>query len=276
MSINCAALFPHPPLAIPEIGRSELKKAQLTVIGMQQTAAEITRLSQDFDLLVFITPHGPVFRSHASVIIKENLIGSFAKFSYPEIVFKAKSATDFAKKLVIEAKYANLALQALDKASLVDYEIEEELDHGILVPLYYLEQAGLNKPLIPLIIGLLPNQELYMIGQKIAQVANEFGYKIAVVASGDLSHRLKKGAPAGYNKKAHLFDEQVIKLLNENKLKELTKLDPDLINKAGECGLRPLIILAGVLDNLCIEAKVNSYQAPFGVGYGTAFIEINN
>ena len=36
------------------------------------------------------------------------------------------------------------------------------------------------------------------------------GRRAAFVASGDLSHRLKPQAPAGYNPDAHLFDEEVV------------------------------------------------------------------
>ncbi len=38
----------------------------------------------------------------------------------------------------------------------------------------------------------------------------QLGRRVAFIASGDLSHRLKPEAPAGFNPSAHFFDEEVI------------------------------------------------------------------
>ncbi len=275
MGVKCAALLPHPPIVIEEIGGRELKKAERTVQGLKKTAEEIAKFKDELDLLVFITPHGPVFRSTASLIIKDQLAGDFGDFGFPKLKFKENSDTNFAEKLIKNVREKNLDLQPLTKKDLNNYGIDHELDHGIMVPLKYLEEAGLKLPLLPISIGFISYQKLYKIGQQITKTAEELDYNIAVIASGDLSHRLKKGAPAGYNPEAHIFDEKLIQYFKEKDFQSILNFDSDLVEKAGECGLRPIAAMLGALDGLDVETLVNSYEGPFGVGYGTIFISVN-
>jgi len=272
MGVKCAALLPHPPIVIEEIGGQKLKKAEKTVQGFKKTAEEIAEFKDELDLIVFITPHGPVFRSTASLIIKDKLTGNFGDFGFPKLEFKEKSDTNFAEKLLAKTKDKDLNLQPLRKNDLKNYGVEQELDHGIMVPLNYLEEAGIKLPLIPISIGFISYEELYQIGQEIARTAKDLDYKIAVIASGDLSHRLKKGAPAGYNSEAHIFDEKLIQYFKDKDFQSILNFDSELVEKAGECGLRPIITMLGSLEGLDIEISVNSYEGPFGVGYGTIFI----
>lgn len=273
MGVKCAALLPHPPIVIEEIGGRELKKAEETVNGFKKTAAEIAKFKDELDLVVFITPHGPVFRSTASVIIKDQLEGDFGDFGFSKLKFKEKSDINFSEKLISNTDENNLSLQALRKNDLDNYGIDQELDHGIMVPLHYLKKKDINLSLIPISIGFISYQELYEIGEQIAKTAEELNYNIAVIASGDLSHRLKKGAPAGYDPDAHLFDEKLIKYFKEKDFNSILNFDSELIEKAGECGLRPIITMLGSIGETKVKVNVNSYEGPFGVGYGTVFIE---
>jgi aromatic ring-opening dioxygenase LigB subunit len=47
-------------------------------------------------------------------------------------------------------------------------------------------------------------------------------------------------------------------------------IDQNLIEKAGECGLRPLLITLGALKDYEVTTDLKSYEGPFGVGYGVA------
>ena len=41
----------------------------------------------------------------------------------------------------------------------------------------------------------------------------------------------------------------------------------DLIAEAGECGLKSIVILLGILDGINYKPRLLSYEGPFGVGY---------
>lgn len=63
--IAYAALSPHPPLIVPEIGGSRLKEVQSTVDGMQQMARELAASSPE--TIVFLTPMGMYLPTHCPV-----------------------------------------------------------------------------------------------------------------------------------------------------------------------------------------------------------------
>ena len=87
------------------------------------------------------------------------------------------------------------------------------------------------------------------------------------MASGDLSHRLKPDAPAGYNPGAHVFDEQVVQIMRQNNPQEIVEIDHDLRRMAGECGYRSMLVALGAIRGLPHDCEVLHYEAPFGVGY---------
>ena len=88
-----------------------------------------------------------------------------------------------------------------------------------------------------------------------------------LIASGDLSHRLTPDAPYGFRPQGPLFDRLVIDALRSRAWEQIEALDPDLVEEAGECGLRPLAILLGAGRAAHLNSEVLSYEGPFGVGY---------
>ncbi len=274
MSVLKAGLLPHPPLVIPEIGKDEVLKVQSTINALNEFAKELSQ--EEPDLLISISPHGPVFRDAVNIIDKAELHGSFSEFGHPEIEFTEKTDQNFISHLVDNANTAGIRMIALSDKELNNINHGHELDHGVLVPLYYLRKAGIDASLVPLTMGLLDYDRLYKLGEIIANTAEQLDKKIVVIASGDLSHRLKPGAPAGFNPHGQEFDDKIIDLLQKKKFTELLTLDKNLIEKAGECGLRPLIIMIGTFSDKEVDVDVKSYEGPFGVGYGIVSIKIKS
>lgn len=96
------------------------------------------------------------------------------------------------------------------------------------------------------------------------------------MASGDLSHRLTREAPAGYHPRGQEFDDLLVALLKNKDIEGIMELNSDLIECAGECGLRPFIIALGIFDGYEIDIDVLSYEGPFGVGYLVADIIVGS
>ena len=44
-------------------------------------------------------------------------------------------------------------------------------------------------------------------------------------------------------------------------------MDNKLIKDAGECGLKPIVILLGILEEIDNKSRILSYQTDFGIGY---------
>ena len=93
--------------------------------------------------------------------------------------------------------------------------------------------------------------------------------KVAVIASADLSHRLTKNAPGGYSPKGKKFDKKIVEYLLQSKAKEIIEMDKDEISDAGECGLKPITILLGILEGVKYKPETYCYESPFGIGYLT-------
>lgn len=258
------AFFPHPPIVINEVGGKESLKVAATAKAMEALAGEIERAAPD--LLVTISPHGHVFSDAISITALNPLQGDLARFGAPEI--KVEFSLDHqALEAVLEKCGGTIYCAALYAEDIKKYGLERGLDHGLVVPLSIIARKGWQGRLLPLNIGLLPYEELYNFGILLGQALDSLGKGWVLLISGDLSHRLLPGAPAGYSPRGAVFDEIIRQCVREGDVKRVFNLEPDLVEEAGECGLRPLVMGLGVLDGYEIEGEELSYEGPFGVGY---------
>ena len=67
--------------------------------------------------------------------------------------------------------------------------------------------------------------------------------------------------------KGKKFDKKLIEYLTKAKTAEILKMDREFIAEAGECGLKSIMILLGILNNINFLPQLLSYETPFGVGY---------
>jgi AmmeMemoRadiSam system protein A len=265
-----AGLSPHPPIMVPEVGRGEEQNAPGTLRALDTLGQRFA--SADYDTLVIITPHGLVLRDAVSVRGDATLEGDLGSFGARRVSFTAKSDLGLVKEIAVASKEDGLSTVLLDRRRLDGYMAERRLDHGVLVPLYYLAKHGFSKPVAIVNIGFLSLLDLYRYGAAIARASKRLGRRIAVLASGDLSHRLKPDAPAGYNPKGKVFDETLMGYLRDFSPKDILGMPEDLAQDAGECGLRPVAMMLGTLDDLRVRSEVLSYEGPWGVGYGIALL----
>ena len=166
-----------------------------------------------------------------------------------------------------KAAVAGVPCEAIGGAGRVSLSAGE-LDHGIMVPLYFLAQK--TYPLVCLSMSFLDFRSHYIMGIAIRDAIASVGRRAVFVASGDMSHRLTPGAPAGYSPRAAEFDKQIVEITSSGDYARLFELDPELIEEAGECGLRSIITMAGTVDGYGRSSEVLSYEGPFGVGYMVA------
>ncbi len=268
------AVVPHPPLIIPEIGGRELEQVAKTVNGMKDLASKIADKSPD--VLVVITPHGNVFRDAISILAKPQLEGNLAQFGHGHISFSHPNEVRFLEALKAKAENRDIPVVAVTERH-NNHRLNPDLDHGVLVPLHYLEEAGLKDiPLIAISYGLLELEKLYLFGMLIKEVADELELNVVVLASGDMSHRLKKEGPYSYHQDGPVFDQKVKEFISQGKTMELLKISPQLRENAGECGYRSMVVLMGSLDQQAYLPQVFSYEGPFGVGYLVAGLQPEN
>jgi len=244
---------PHPPLLIPEIGGAERDRVQATVDGLERLADELGEI----DCAVVISPHTRGRWDAFTVKSPPRLYGDFSMFGCRRAGLEIANDTEFVDSLVELALAEGVALDPSD---------DDELDHGVLVPLSFLAARRLVS------LSIVDRHADHVaIGALARRCADQLGRAVTFVASGDLSHRLTPTAPAGYDERGAEFDRQVVDHLATGDFAALAELAPDLLRRAGECGLRSFIALGAFLgDDAQANPHVLSYEGPFGVGYAVA------
>lgn len=271
MAIRIAGLAPHPPLLIPEVGGRDIQRVEATEEGMRELARAL--MKEEIEIILTISPHGPVFSDCVSILDVDPQKGSLAAFGVSQVEITAPFAREALGCVEKGAQAADVPLKILNREEARRYRVDPLLDHGVLVPLYFFQEQGLEASLLPVNMGLLSYEALFALGRAMGRELDALPQKVAVIASGDLSHRLTPQAPAGFSPRGQEFDDRVVDIIEKGDLKELLHLEQGMVEKAGECGLRPLIILAGVLEDLNFTHEVLSYEGPFGVGYAVGLFQ---
>ncbi|MDN5293782.1 MAG: hypothetical protein PWQ31_1087 [Eubacteriales bacterium] len=260
-----AGIAPHPPIMVPEVGGVEAEK----VIASRRAMAEMARLLQETqpETVVLISPHSTVFADGVAINGLSEVEGDLSYFRAPQVRLKFSVDRELAAEVAAEARELGVTVAVLDREKARRLRADLSLDHGMMVPLYFLQQGMGNARLLPVAMSLLPGAELYAFGLAVQRAAAKLGRRIAVIASGDLSHRLQPGAPAGYSPRGEEFDHLLVELVRKGDVPGIINIDPVLAEEAGECGWRSIIMMLGALDGLAVEPRVLSYEGPFGVGY---------
>lgn len=255
-AIVFSGIAPHPPIMVPEVGGDATAEVRSSIAAM----AEFTRriIESGAESIVLISPHAPLDSRAFVAYPGPLLVGNFAKFRAPLTQFSFEL-----DQLLLDAITTAADENEFDVVTLE----EAELDHGAAVPLYFLDRNDWKGRVVVLGYSFLSDEDHLDFGASIRNAVDKLGRAVAVVASGDLSHRLKPEAPAGYNPGAHVFDDQVVELLRQNTPQEVAEIDHDLRRIAGECGYRSMLVALGAIRGLREDCEVLHYEAPFGVGY---------
>lgn len=253
-----SALVPHPPLLIPTIGKDNLSFVKKTITAMERLSEELYAAKPD--TIVIISPHGPMLADAFALNIAPKFAVGFKDFGDLATIVPVKGDVGLAHhfKEILEGKLPVVLIN------------RPELDHGAGVPLYFLMKNASQRSvsLVPISYSLLDYQTHYEFGRLLQEDMINDTKRLAIIASGDLSHRLTADAPAGFSHWAKKFDELLVQKLLKKDISGILHLDNDLIEEAGECGLRSLIIMLGMLNSMRFTPELYSYEGPFGVGYG--------
>lgn len=258
-NIIYGVIAPHPPLLIPDIGGKRIDEVASTDKAYNTVAKDLT--NKNPDITIFITPHGPISQDKIRIYNSDFFYGDFSMFGLPFLKYSALGESAYTKEVFNFCKQKNY------KVELIDYAV---LDHGIMVPLHYLQKFGYKNPILPLAISLEPLTYLYEFGVCLADAINSLDKKVAVVASADMSHSLTKTAPNGYNPNGPIFDKMLVDFVKKNDVKSILNFDENISEEASQDALWSIAILLGMLKSTDFSPKVLSYEGPFGVGYMVA------
>lgn len=247
MTLVYSAFVPHPPIVVPEIGRGQEEVCGATLRAYRELAVRVKQAAPE--TLVLISPHAPLLAEGVTLLVDAEAKGSFADFGVPGVSISLATDTGLAEKIK----------RGLPRV----IPRKGELDHGALVPLYFMVRAGWSGTVVLLGMPLARPEEY---GKKLGELLRSEPGKMALIASGDLSHKLKEDGPYGFSPAGPQFDAAIQAGLTGN-AEHLRQIPPEVVEEAGECGYRSLRLALAAQEG---SVEILSYEGPFGVGYMVA------
>jgi aromatic ring-opening dioxygenase LigB subunit len=107
---------------------------------------------------------------------------------------------------------------------------------------------------------LLPYTTHYEFGRAIGRAIKESNQRIAFIASADQGHAHNADGPYGFDPAAAKYDAWMQEVIRSGDLGALLSADPDLVENGMPDSLWPTLILAGMLKENPMSARLLSYE----------------
>ncbi len=259
-------MVPHPPIIMKEVGRGEEKKIQRTIDSYTECARVIGELAPD--LIVVATPHTVMYSDYFAVSPGSGAYGDMGAFGSPGVSFSVKYDEAFTRELDRECRRRGIAAGTLGEKPKY-----RRLDHGTMIPLYFIDRFYSSERYRLVRIGLSGQsyEAHYILGMLIKELSEKLGRRCVFIASGDLSHCQKEDGPYGYKAAGPEYDEKLVSVMKGADFASLFDFDYDFIEEAEQCGHRAFVMMAGALDRCAVDTTFLSHEATFGVGYGLCY-----
>ncbi len=259
MGIIAGFMVPHPPLIVPDVGRGGEEAVRETIDAYEKVADEIAELKPE--TIVISSPHSVMYADYFHISPGAHASGDFGGFRAPQVSFDVDYDERFAMQWANHAAVAEIDAGVLG-------ERDPSLDHGTMVPLYFITQKYTDFKLVRIGLSGFSLSTHYRMGQLVSTVADELDRRVVYVASGDLSHKLKDDGPYGFHPKGPEYDERIMDVMGRGDFDELMDFDEALCQHAAECGHRSFVMMAGALDGKAVKIEKLVHQDVTGVGYG--------
>ena len=208
-----------------------------------------------------------IYNNTMTIVHKHNLVFAAVSPHPPIILPSVGSVQDrkLAKKTIESLEFLGKKLKEVKPDSIIISSPHE--DWGFNVPLFFLA-PNFQGEIKQVLIGLASPEFYFEQGKKAYREQFSDGKKYALIASGDMSHCLKEDGPYGFNPQGPQFDQALIEALKKKDIEKIMKSD-DSYPEAGECGLRSICFMLGILEGSGInyQPEILSYEGPWGVGY---------
>lgn len=247
-----AALVPHSPILIPEVGREHTKKLKKTLASIAKIKQELAATAPE--TLIIISPHGAIFADAFTMNLAPEYMGGLAEFGNFRTTFRYRPDTATVDHMQRHLRrHAPFGLHS-----------ESNLDYGTSVPLLLLAEP--HTRVVPIHTTLLDAKEHFRFGEHLKDEVYETRRRIAVIASADFTNT-PKDISSPRARGAQKLDKQIVNFITHRNATGLLSLDVELVRSAKMCGLGPTLMIHGLLERVVATPEVLSYENPFGVGY---------
>ena len=264
MSILAGFMVPHPPMIVPDVGRGEEKKISKTIEAYKKVAERIAELKPD--TIIISSPHSIMYADYFHISPGRKANGSFARFNAPNVGFEEEYDAELRDRIIECADEIDFPAGILG-------ERDPKLDHGTMVPLYFIRQKYREGKLLRIGLSGLPLSDHYRLGMMIKDAVDALDRRAVFIASGDLSHKLQSYGPYGFAKEGPEYDSRIMDVCSRAAFTELFDFSEDFCDRAAECGHRSFVMMAGAFDGIAVSAEKLSHEDVTGVGYGICIFE---
>lgn len=254
MSLVFAAILPHSPLLVPNIGKKnqELFSSTLNACAIISTQLQTAQP----DVVIIISNNETKPSKSFAINISPKYSSDLSTFG--DLVTRWQ----YSGELVLAAHFREL----LEEQSIIQLTSNEELHYTASIAL---SLAGVTEatPIMPIITNSSNQKIHFALGQHLQKCIVQSDKKIAVLVSADLSHRLNKKSPGGYLSKAKKLDQKIITCITSGKPKELLAIPSEVLTEAAVEDIGPIAVMLGIIENYDWPSRLLSYESPFGVGH---------
>jgi MEMO1 family protein len=251
-----AGLAPNSPLLMPSINAARFAEVANTEAALEELAEDLYAAHPD--TIILFAESRTMYADAFSLNVADPYTADLSEFG----------DLGYAKTYHPDFGFIDRLQRHLRKSDLpVTMSTDDRLNFATAVPLDLLTDHLPSIRIVPVAPCELDAKNHFNIGAAFKHLILESDRRIAVLATGDMSHALSKDSPAGLHKDGKIFDETVLAMIKEKNTAGLLQLPEKLIKNAHDTSYRQICMLFGALDGMAVTPSVLSYEAPFGVGY---------
>ncbi|MEV6605765.1 hypothetical protein [Kutzneria sp. NPDC051319] len=235
--IVAAAAVVHAPQLLSRPPHEDLAKLDRSADALRQFGDVLAETEPDAVILIGLD-HLETFWLEA--------VPAFTVVLSPEVT---AHYMDEEKTVRVDTKLATRIVHGVIERDFdVTYSQDAPLGHAFLTPLKYV-LGTIDVPVVPLLVNTylppIPSpRRAYAFGQAIAATIADQPGRIAVLASGGMSHF---PGTARYTKPNYAFDEWVISEIEHGSYEDLLALTPVNLDEVGESELMTWFVMLGII-----------------------------
>lgn len=257
------AFVPHSPLLVPAIGKEPNEALAKLRSGLHEVSEALYATKPD--TVVFLSTHSTQFPNAFSIQLHDPYridLSSFGDLS-PSRGYRCDIG--LIDRIQRAARKNGIPLSL---------NTDEALDYGAGVPMKLLLEPFSKLKTVAITWSGLSSKEHVTFGRLLRDVIEDAHERVAIVATGDLSHALSHDSPEGFHEEGPHFDTTVCEALQQISLSRLMSLEGEVALRAAQSAFPSLLLLFGALDRTDVSPNFIAYETPFGVGMVIAMFQL--
>lgn len=254
-----SAIVAHPAIAVPSIGKGAETAIPHTMAAFDRLKQEL--YARQVTTLIILSPHIPGPQGNLTINQSKQVALSLKDFGDLSPYGDIPNNIGLAYQL----------RQAVETSIPVKTGEQNTLDYASSITLLKLREP--RQPLSIISVGTAADLDIpthIECGRRWRKLLESTNERLAIVATADLTHDIK-----GQDSSDCLaLDRKLITWIEKGDLKAMAALPDDNPLVHSVCGLRPIALLLGLLQDQNYSLRPLSFERSVGIGYYNAIIDL--